>query len=645
MKNCENDILRNSIKQVDEVIAINKDLTEKTLRMHCLSYFSQVKAKLLTQTIFEVEISKKCLQKANSELINNNQKLKHHQDLIDSQNEELERQNIQLEEARNELEQRVKDRTADLEEANKRLQLEIEERAHTEVELKESEEKFRSISACANDAIIMVDDEGEILYWNNAAEILFKYTKEDAIGKALHDLIIPVNIRENYSKSYKDFLKTGRESYIGKMAELMAVKKDNTELPIERSVSRVMIKDKWNAIEMIRDVSSRKKLEERLKRAEKMEALGLLAGGVAHDINNILTPISGYPDLILMDLPENSPLRDDVIDIKRSGEKAAAVVQDLLALARRGHSVLKVVNLNDIINEYVKSPEYMALAKTFRNIEFEFSLETDLMNIKSSHIRLSKVVMNLILNASEAMPSGGKVNISTKNQYIDRPISGYDEVEEGDYAVLAVSDNGIGIPSEDLKRIFEPFYTKKEMGRSGTGLGLAVVWGIVKDCKGYIEVKSAKDEYTSFYLYFPVSRDEFLEEKSSIPIDELLGNRERILVVDDISEQRNIASAILSRLRYSVTMASSGEEAIKFMADDSADLIVLDMIMEGGMDGLDTYRNILKFHPGQKAVIASGYAETDRARETIRLGAGEYVMKPYTLEKIGLAVKSQLAKP
>ncbi len=643
MKNYENVILLNSIKQVDEVIAINKDLTEKTLRMHCLSYISHVKAKLLTQTIFEVEISKKCLQKANSELINNNQKLKHHQDLIDSQNEELERQNIQLEEARNELEQRVKDRTADLEEANKRLQLEIEERTHTEVELKESEEKFRSISTCANDAIIMVDDEGVILYWNSAAEILFKYTKEEAIGKTLHDLIIPVNIRENYSKGYKNFLKTGRESYIGKMIELTAVRKDNTVLPIERSVSRVMIKGKWNAIEMIRDVSGRKKLEERLKRAEKMEALGLLAGGVAHDINNILTPISGYPDLILMDLPENSPFRDDIIDIKRSGEKAAAVVQDLLTLARSGHSVLKVVNLNDIINEHVKSPEYMDLAKTYRNIVFEISLETNLMNIKSSHIHLSKVVMNLILNASEAMPSGGKVNISTKNQYIDKPISGYDEVEEGDYVVLTVSDNGMGIPVEDLKRIFEPFYTKKEMGRSGTGLGLAVVWGIVKDCNGYIEVKSAKDKYTSFCLYFPVSRDEFLEEKTSIPIDELLGNGERILVVDDVSEQRNIASAILSRLRYNVTVASNGEEAIRFMTDNSVDLIVLDMIMEGGMDGLDTYRSILKFHPGQKAVIASGYAETDRVRETIKLGAGEYVMKPYTLEKIGLSVKSQLA--
>lgn len=408
--------------------------------------------------------------------------VKHHQEIIDIQNEELKRQNFQLERARNELEHLVKERTADLKEVNQRLQLEIEERKQANVKLKESEEKFRSISACANDAIIMADEEGKILYWNDASEILFNYTVAEATGRVLYELIIPVNLRENYSKSFKNFLKTGHDSYIGRTVELLAKKKDDTEFPIEHSLSKVMIKGKWNVIEMIRDISGRKKLEERLKRAEKMEALGLLAGGVAHDINNILTPITGYPDLILMDLPENSPLKDNVLNIKSSGEKAAAIIQDLLTLARMGYSILKVVNLNDIVKEYVNSPEHVKLAKTCRNIEFETNLETDLLNIKVSHIHLYKVVMNLVLNASEAMPSGGKVNISTMNQYIDRPISGYDEVEEGDYVVLTVTDNGMGIPAEDLKRVFEPFYTKKEMGRSGTGLGLAVVWGTVKDC-------------------------------------------------------------------------------------------------------------------------------------------------------------------
>ncbi len=644
MKYYENDILRNSVKQVDEIIAINKDLTERTLRMHCLSYISQVKSKLLTQTILEVEMSKKCLQRVNTELTNNNHELKHHQEIIDIQKDELERQNFQLERARNELEQRVKERTVDLEEVNQKLQLEVEERKQADVKLKESEEIFRSISACANDAIIMVDDEGLILYWNDASEKLFKYTKEEATGKILYDLIIPVHLRKEYSNGFKNFLKTGRDSYIGMTVELTAINKDYTIFPIERSISKVMIKGKWNAIEMIRDISGRKKLEERLKRAEKMEALGLLAGGVAHDINNLLTPITGYPELILMDLPENSPLRDNVINIQRSGEKAAAVVQDLLTLARRGHYVLKVMNLNDIVNEYVKSPEYVEVTRTCRNVKFEISLESDLLNIEGSRIHLFKAIMNLVLNASEAMVSGGKIIISTKNQYIDRPISGYDDVEEGDYVVLAVSDNGTGIPAEDLKRIFEPFYSKKEIGRSGTGLGLAVVWGTVKDCNGYIEAKSAKEEGTSFCLYFPVTRDEVSIEKTLIPIAELWGNGESILVADDVLEQRNIASAILSRLGYNVTVVSSGEEAVEYMAVNSVDLIVIDMIMEEGFDGLDTYMEILKLHPGQKAIIASGCAETDRVSETIRLGAGEYVKKPYTLEKIGLAVKTQLAR-
>lgn len=166
--------------------------------------------------------------------------------------------------------------------------------------------------------------------------------------------------------------------------------------------------------------------------------------------------------------------------------------------------------------------------------------------------------------------------------------------------------------------------------------------GLLRIVNGYIEVKSTKDEGTSFCLYFPVTRDEVLKEKTSIPIEELLGNGEKILVADDVFEQRNIASAILSRLGYNVTVVSSGEEAVEYMNANSVDLIVLDMIMEEGIDGLDTYREILKLHPEQKAVITSGCAETERISETIRLGAGEYIKKPYTLEKIGLAVKSQL---
>ncbi|MCD4715146.1 MAG: response regulator, partial [Desulfobacterales bacterium] len=246
-------------------------------------------------------------------------------------------------------------------------------------------------------------------------------------------------------------------------------------------------------------------------------------------------------------------------------------------------------------------------------------------------------------NAVEAMPDGGKVLISTENKYVDRPIRNYDEVNEGDYVSLSVSDTGIGISKGDLERIFEPFYTKKVMGRSGTGLGMAVVWGTVKDHKGYVDVESSKGKGTTFVLSFPVTRKNLDEKKALLSIENYMGN-EKILIVDDMEEQRDIASGMLKKLGYSVTSVSSGQEAVEYMKDSSADLLVLDMIMDPGIDGLETYKRILEFHPGQKAIIASGFSETERVKETQRLGAGAYVKKPYLLEKIGLAVRTELDK-
>ncbi len=250
--------------------------------------------------------------------------------------------------------------------------------------------------------------------------------------------------------------------------------------------------------------------------------------------------------------------------------------------------------------------------------------------------------MNLISNAAEALHNGGKVTVSTRNQYVDKPIRGYDEVKEGDYVVLTVADNGVGIPTEDLERIFEPFYTKKVMGRSGTGLGMAVVWGTVKDHKGYIEVQSTEGKGSRFELYFPVTRKELEKEKAPTSIEEFMGNGEKILVVDDVHEQREIASMLLTKLGYSVDAVSSGEEAVEHMKTNSADLLVLDMIMDPGIDGLDTYKKIRELYPEQKAIIASGFSETDRVKEAQQLGAGQYVKKPYTLEKVGIAVKTEL---
>jgi CheY-like chemotaxis protein len=250
--------------------------------------------------------------------------------------------------------------------------------------------------------------------------------------------------------------------------------------------------------------------------------------------------------------------------------------------------------------------------------------------------------MNLVSNAAEAMGDGGIIFISTENRYIDTLIRGYDNVKEGDYIILTVSDTGVGILTEDMEKIFEPFYTKKKMGRSGTGLGMSVVWGTVKDHKGYIDVQSMEGKGTTFTLYFPISRKEIAKDKSLASIEDFMGKGETLLVVDDVEEQREIASQMLKKLGYSATSVASGEEAIEYMKKNSADLLILDMIMDPGIDGLETYKRLLKLHPNQKAILASGFSETKRVKEAQKLGAGESVKKPYILEKIGPAIKKEL---
>ncbi|MEJ2642227.1 MAG: response regulator [Desulfosarcinaceae bacterium] len=388
--------------------------------------------------------------------------------------------------------------------------------------------------------------------------------------------------------------------------------------------------------------SERIKLQDQLQRAEKMEAIGMLAGGVAHDLNNILSGLVSYPEIILMDLPADSPLRKSIRIIQKSGKKAATIVEDLLTMARRGVAVSEIINLNQVITDYLQNPEHKSLLAYHPRVQVEHQLTPDLFNISGSKIHLFKTIMNLVSNAAEAMPSGGKVVLSTENLYVDKPIRGYDQVVEGDYVVLTVTDSGAGIKPEDQERIFEPFYTKKVMGRSGTGLGMAVVWGTVKDHHGYIDMQSAEALGTTFRLYFPVSREDPSEERISHCVEDYQGHGETILVVDDVEEQRIIATALLQNLGYSVAAVSGGEEAVSRLKEQPFDLLLLDMIMDPGMDGLDTYKCILKFHPHQKAIIASGFSETERVRQAQALGAGEYVKKPYSLEKLALAVKAEL---
>lgn len=385
----------------------------------------------------------------------------------------------------------------------------------------------------------------------------------------------------------------------------------------------------------------RNELQEKIARYKKMEALGLLAGGVAHDLNNILSGIVSYPELILLELPPDSKFRRSIQTIYDSGKRAAAIVQDLLTVARGIASPKATKNLNCLIEEYLKSPEHAALRNHHPLVSYKTDCDPGLPNINCSSVHIKKTLMNLISNAVEAIDTSGTVAISTENRYLDHPLKGYDNIQAGEYAVLKVSDSGSGIPHKDLDRIFEPFYTKKVMGRSGTGLGLAVVWNTVQDHNGYINVQSGSVG-TRFELFFPVSENQMTHRIERIPMESYVGNGEHVLVVDDEPSQREIACAMLDRLGYRTDAVASGEDAVEYLKSRSADLVIIDMIMGPGMNGRQAYERILAINPSQRAIIASGFSKTSEVEKAQDLGAGGYIKKPYNIETIGVAVRNEL---
>lgn len=555
---------------------------------------------------------------------------------------QLEAEKKKVTAANRDLEKRVEERTVQLIQINEELTQEIAERRQAEDALKESEQRFKSLSENSPEIIYTLGLNGSFTYVNPAWEKVLGHPSEEVIGKYFVHFVRKEDARF-YIKQFKGI--RDEKQTIRDITGALLHRDGSTRL---FSLSGAPNIDKEGNVRgmigLLKDITEQQRLQAKLEQAKKMEIIGTLAGGVAHDLNNILSGLVSYPELLLLDLPEESPLREPILKIQQSGEKVSAIVQDLLTLARRGITITEVVNLNDIIFEYMKSLEYERLKSFHPDIQVEINLHTNLLNILGSPVHLSKTLMNLISNAMEAMVDGGKMLIMTENRYIERPIRGYRDVKEGDYVVLSVSDTGIGISSEDMKRIFEPFYTKKMMGRSGTGLGMTVIWGTVKDHKGYIDVQSAEGKGTTFTLYFPVAQEVLAEDKPRLSIDDIMGKGESILVVDDEEEQREIASGMLKKLGYSVTSVSSGEEAVDYMKDNSADLLLLDMIMDPGIDGLETYKRILEFYPKQKAIIASGFTKTKRVKEAQRLGAGAYLEKPFLLEKIGLSVRSELDK-
>lgn len=528
----------------------------------------------------------------------------------------------------------VSKQTQNLKSINQDLNREVARRQKTVQELK----KYARVVEASNDAIALFDRDHNHLLVNTAYLSIFQYNRDELQQKTL----LAVMGQDFFYAYLQEPVKRCLNGEQVNVTALYSIP-GQTQRHWNIHLGPYSVSDDFvlgYTID-IRDVTAQVALENQLKHAQKMEAIGLLAGGVAHDLNNILSGLVSYPDMLLIDRPENDPMYRPLQTIRKSGERAAAIVSDLLNLARRGVENAQPTSFNTIISEFTNSPEYTAMLRVAHGVKVNLSLDEELLNIMGSPIHLSKCLTNLFNNGLEAMHGGGTLQITTSNCYIEEHELPHTDMTGGDYVVFSISDTGMGMDQEKITHIFEPFYTSKVMGRSGTGLGMTLVWSAVKDHKGHIAVASKPGTGTTFTLYFPATRKKVIASIEQ-NLDEFIGNGEKILIIDDVEEQRQFASEMLTMLGFTVDTASSGEAAVIKIRNKQYDVLVLDMIMPGGMNGLATYKSILEIRPGQKAIIASGFSNTEDVTEAQALGAGSYVRKPYTVQSLASALRQEL---
>ncbi len=486
----------------------------------------------------------------------------------------------------------------------------------------------------SHDSVVITDEDARIEYVNPAFTRITGYSFKEAVG--LNPRILQSG--RHTAKFYQILWETLSRGETWK-GLIVNKRKNGEEYQEEATITPVMDEqgNTHHYVAMKRDVTAEVVLERKLDRAEKMHAIGMMAGGVAHDLNNILSGIIGYPELLLMDLPADSELRQPLQEIHDSGTRAAAVVADLLTVARGAAATRDIHDINVLSEQYMVSPECNELRRIHPAITFEQQLAAEQSAVSCSSIHIIKSLMNLVTNAAEAVSEAGVVLISTSNQYVDDEMAWSKDVKEGMYAVISVRDSGEGIANKDLKHIFEPFYTRKTMGRSGTGLGLAVVWNTVQDHGGFIEVESDVTG-TCFQLFFPLSGEAVVVHQKREGLENSAGRDISILVVDDEPQLRDIACKMLHAVGYMVDAVPSGEQAIEYVQETRVDLLILDMLMDPGMNGYQTYAEILKLYPDQKAIIASGFSKSYDVKAAMKLGADAFLKKPYSMAELSRAV-------
>jgi PAS domain S-box-containing protein len=522
---------------------------------------------------------------------------------------------------------------ADMAVALQKLREEISVRQRTENLLRESKERYRSLVANATDMIFIAQD-GIIKFPNPATSAVSGYTEEELAAQPFTRIIHPDD-RDMVVDRYRRRL---RGDEVPNTYTFRILTKTEEVLWVQLNAVLLTWEGKPGILCSLRDITPQKKLEAQFVQAQKMEAVGILAGGVAHDFNNLLQAVLGYAEILIAGESSGDPDFRQLHEIKRVALRGAELVRQLLTFSRKVQSNPRPIHLNQEIRQIEK-----LLKRTIpKMIDVELNLSEDLWTVCADPAQIGQIIMNLAVNARDAMPEGGKLLIATRNITLDeRFCKSHMGSKPGSYALLTIADTGQGMGREVLKHLFEPFFTTKEVGR-GTGLGLPMVYGIVKTHGGYIQCDSELGKGTVFEIYLP-AEERPVEPEEHQQKKKLQGGTEEILLVDDEETLRNLGEAVLTRYGYRVQTASSGETALELYRrqPEKIHLVLLDLIMPG-MGGLRCLEQLLTINPAVKVVITTGYSAEGPTTDVLETGARKFITKPYAVAELLQAVRDVL---
>jgi PAS domain S-box-containing protein len=498
----------------------------------------------------------------------------------------------------------------------------ITERKKAEEALRESEAKYSALIEQARDAVIILQD-GVIKYCNKAAAEITGYTQETLLGMPFLDPI-QSDSRDIVAQRYQARL-AGKE--VPNVYELQVLRQDGTLKDVEASGVVIQYEGKPADMVFIRDITERKRMEDELAKMQKLESLGTLAGGIAHDFNNILTGILGNVSLAKSYIEPKGKVFDRLVEAEKASLRAKDLTQQLLTFARGGAPITKTASIARLIEESA------TFALRGSKVKCEFSLPVDLSPVEIDEGQISQVISNLVLNADEAMPEGGIIEIRAKNTVVSaKDVS---SLSEGKYVQIDINDHGVGIAKQHLQRIFDPYFTTKQ---KGSGLGLSTAYSIIKNHSGHIAVGSKLGVGTTFHIYLPVSEKPVPVEEQAVA-ETLVLDEGRILVMDDEEDIRELLGSVLGEVGYEVEFTREGAEAIEqyVEAKDSGqpfDAVILDLTVPGGVGGKEVIEKLLEIDPEVKAIVSSGYSTDPIMADFRKYGFRGVIAKPYKIGEL-----------